>query len=575
MKKLLPTFVFFSVLIGFNNVSSQEKQKTNFEQKIVLDDSNPSESTQRLVPINYIYDDGWIPSNPIGEVNSIDSIFLESGTVHISANTVCEALVVNPGATVIIDENITLTTVSVDLYSTSSLYSSLVSDGTIIGTVNYHRYTSQIGINDLISSPLSGDVFGDFEQLNIGKLAASGDLRAFAPFMTSAGSYQNYDIITNAATGIESGIGYRAATIDGIALTFTGTVRTDDVLDIPISDATAGGSWNLIGNPYPSYIDFNAFFALNKSQLDGGSYQSIYGYNGDPTSGWTVWNQATLDSPIETEMIAPGQGFFVKAKSGGGLIDFTTSMRCEGGTDDFILGRSETTSPHYGFIKLGIESDSQTFNTDFYFNSNATTGFDPGYDSGLYNQNPTALSISSRLVENDQGMLFGIQSLNPDAMYDIEVPLNVTADQGQQITFSILNTDMPETIDIYLDDLINNTSTLLTNSDHVFTPTTDISGTGQFLVRFSSNALSDKNPTLDAVNIFSDTTNKTIVITGQIENHTKANVFDVNGRMITSHNLSSNLDRNIIAVSQLSAGIYILELEDNSNTRRTQKLVIR
>ena len=80
-------------------------------------------------------------------------------------------------------------------------------------------------------------------------LPASGNLRAFAPYNTSAGAYQNYDIINNVLTTIDAGVGYRTSTMDSGTLTFTGTVRTDDVLDVPITDATAGYGWNLIGNP--------------------------------------------------------------------------------------------------------------------------------------------------------------------------------------------------------------------------------------------------------------------------------------------------------------------------------------
>ena len=174
------------------------------------------------------------------------------------------------------------------------------------------QQVAPLGTNDLISAPVAGQTFTSFDIANA-NLPASGTIRAFAPYNTSAGAYQNYNTNTNASTIINAGIGYRTATTDGSTLTFTGSVLTNDVLDIPISDAVAGFAWNLIGNPYPSYIDFDAFFTTNASEFDSNSaYQAIYGYDGDASNGWTVWNLATIMDLTETELIAPGQALFCK-----------------------------------------------------------------------------------------------------------------------------------------------------------------------------------------------------------------------------------------------------------------------
>ncbi|MCK8481874.1 T9SS type A sorting domain-containing protein [Psychroserpens algicola] len=578
MKNFTPTLVFLFFLCLYNFSSAQEKfgfniQNTLQESNHLNSSSDENERLNRLLPITYTYDDGWISDNPIGIATSIDTIIIESGTVNISANTVCDNLVVNPGAAVTVDTGVTLTTAVVDLNSTSQMFSSLIADGTIIGAVNYHRYASKIGTNDLISSPVSNQLFEAFALVNIGDLAASGLIRAFAPYNTTAGAYQNYDIINNATTVIESGVGYRVATVDGSTLTFSGLVRTDDVLDIPISDAASGDAWNLIGNPYPSYLEFDTFFNLNKSQFDGASHRAIYGYDGDASDGWTVWNQATIDSPAITELIAPGQAFFVKAKPGGGLIDFTTSMRCSGTSDDFILGRT-TLSAHHGHIKLNMSSGSSSYSTDFYFNSNASDGFDPGYDAALYGE-PSSFSIYSHLVENNTGTAFAIQSLNPDAMYDIAVPLGINATQGQEITISITETDMPNTIDIYLEDTVANTLTLLNTNDFVFTPSTDLSGTGRFFLRFESDVLHVAQSTLEILSIYNNTQDRTIVISGELQQGTTGKLYNMSGQLVLSNALNSATTQNNINVSALSTGIYMLELSNSANDIRIHKLIIQ
>ncbi|MBF8151644.1 hypothetical protein ITJ86_17260, partial [Winogradskyella sp. F6397] len=79
----------------------------------------------------------------------------------------------------------------------------------------------------------------------------------FGPFDKTADSYLMY---TDAdITTLESGTGYRAGTVAGTNLTFTGDVPTTEVtVDIRNTGATYP-DWNLIGNPYPSYLDMELF----------------------------------------------------------------------------------------------------------------------------------------------------------------------------------------------------------------------------------------------------------------------------------------------------------------------------
>lgn len=590
MKNFTPTLVFLFSLCIFNLSKAQENFGYNIQQNNhndpldYLEDNHYTESDlppnsneenfSRFSSIEYTFDGSWSPANPIGLATSLDDIKILSGKASISANTICNNLVVEAGASLTISAGVTLTTTVVDLYSSSTTYSNLISDGTIIGVVNYHRYTAQIGTNDLISSPLDGQLFETFALTNSDNLASSSFIRAFAPYVTSTGSYQNYSVITNLLTPIESGIGYRAATTDGSALTFTGQVRTTDVLDIPISDATAGGAWNLIGNPYASYIDFATFFELNKSELENTSFMAVYGYDGNASDGWTVWNQATIDSPAVTELIAPGQAFFVKAKTGGGLIDFTTDMRTIGSSDDFILGRPQQ-SPHYGYIKLDIEADDSNFETDIYFNSNASKGFDTGYDAALYGQTPPSFSIYTELVENNTGVPFAIQALNPESMDDVVIPLGLNVSQGHEVTISKIAGDLPEDINVYIEDTANNTFTLINTSDYVFTATEDISGVGRFYVRFEKNLLGTVDTHLNELNIYSDNLNKTIVVAGQLQNNAATKLYDVNGRMVMSTLLNSNMLSQVIDVSHLNTGIYIIEIDSEINGSHTQKLIIK
>ncbi len=520
----------------------------------------------------YTYNNGWSPSSPVGTSTSADTIIIDAGTANISANIDCDTITVNPGASLTIDSGVTITVATVDLNSTSQLFSSLISDGTITGIVNYNRYTSQIGTNDLISAPVVGQTFNSFDTANT-NLPASGTLRSFATYETTVGAYQNFDVTTNASTLMDAGIGYRAATTDGSTLTFTGTVRTNDILDVPISDASAGFAWNLIGNPYPSYIDFDTFFTTNASEFDSGSaYQAIYGYDGNASNGWTVWNLATIADGTVTELIAPGQAFFVKSKTGGGLVDFTTGMRTTGTSDDFIAGRNSTTN--VASCKLNLISATNNASTQIYFIEGTTRGLDIGYDAGSYLGSAADYSIYSNIVENNLGLDMAIQSLPYDDLSSIIIPLGVKAQPNEAITISIDDlSSLPSNTYVYLNDTVENTLTLLSTNDYTFMPVSELNGIGRFYLRFSSDVLSTKKNDLNGLHIYTNSIPKEVVIEGLLKNKTEASIYDIQGRLVMRQELDLTKMSNHLNVSNLSTGIYIVKVS-NFNSVETKKLII-
>ncbi|WP_179019500.1 zinc-dependent metalloprotease [Winogradskyella forsetii] len=519
----------------------------------------------------YTYNNGWSPNDPNGTAGANDDIIVETGNAVILSNTSCNTLTINPGAALIVNSGVILTTNESNLNSTSQLYSSLIVDGTITGNVNYHRYTAQIGTNDLISAPVVDQTFGAFEMAN-SNLASSGTLRAFAPYVTSAGAYQNYDTSTNASTVINAGTGYKAATTDGSTLTFTGTVRTNDVLDVPISDATAGSAWNLIGNPYPSYMNFETFFTTNAGEFDpNNAYQAIYGYDGN--GGWTVWNFTSIVDISEDEYLAPGQAFFVKAKSGGGLVDFTTNMRTTGTSDDFIAGRDISTN--VALCKLNLSSSSNTTSTKIYFIEGTTRALDVGYDAASYAGSTAGYSIFSNLVEDNSGLGMAIQALPYNDLNNVIIPIGVKAHAHEQLTISIADVSyLPSGVNVYLNDTVENTVTLLNTNDYTFIASHQLVGTGRFYIQYATQALSVTDGELNNLNIYATTTPKEIVIKGVLKGKSEAKLYDVQGRLVLIKVLNASQISNRIDASSLSAGIYVLKVA-HENQVETKKLIIK
>jgi hypothetical protein len=550
----------------------------------------------------YMYNGVWAPSDPSGAALASDAIEVTSGDVVINSNTAFNTFIVRPGAGVTVDSDVILTPIeSLTLESTSTEFSSLILKGSILGTVNYERFVNELGTqsgggNDLISVPLmpsSGMAFNEFIALgnptNATKLATNNPstVYAFAPYNNTSLAYENFTV--SGTNTLPQGKGYRAATVTDLEsfernLTFTGEAETEDVT-IAISTPINGSQWNLIGNPYPSYISSTAFLAANSGVLDPNPLDpaatAIYGYNSGTYEGndLQIGNFTIINNNSNSALnIAPGQGFFVAATNTpgfSGTVTFKTTgtdMRTTTGIDDFILGRNSDTNYN---LKLNLTNTNKSYSTSFYFNANSSLGLDAGYDAAVFGANAPSFAIFSHLIEENIGRDFAIQSLPVlDNINDIVVPLGVNANQGEQITFSILESSLPAAVTIYLEDTVTNTVTLLNNSDYIITPTTALSGTGRFFLRTSDAALSTIDNTLDALTIFVLNSSKELIVSGQLQDATTLELFDTQGRKVLSTVLDASRLENRINTASLSTGVYVTKVFNHSQTK-TKKVIIK
>lgn len=541
-----------------------------------------------LDAIDYTYDNGWLPENPNGVATIASDIIVQTGDAIISSNTSCNTFTVNPGATLTVNTGATLTVADLDrgltLESNSTQYSSLILDGNIEGPVNYERFvniagtTGSSGGNDLISAPLlpsSGQTFDEFINLgtpsNASKLFTNGILYAFAPYNTTTKSFENFTV--DATTAITPGVGYRVATNIGENLTFRGDALSGDVLGIPVSRPVNGSQWNLIGNPYPSYINSLAFVAANASVIDD-TGEAIYGYNSGTFTGSGTLNNYTIINNLTNSSvnIAPGQGFFIPVNNTPGFndsVDFTSAMRTLVGSNDFILNRNPTNPLN---LRLKLTSGNNERFTDIYFHENSSKGLDPGYDAAAFGGSANGFAIFSHLIEDNFGVDFTIQALHLDDMEEAVIPLGINANQGNAFSIEIASSNLPLDVDIYLQDTFNNTFTLLNNSRYNLSPSTNLSGTGRYFLVTSRNALSLRDKNLLGIEIY--TNFKEIIIKGSLNSETRVELFDLQGRKILDQKLNPNKTENVINGSALTDGIYVVSLMNNFGIR-SQKIILR
>lgn len=506
-----------------------------------------------------------------------------AGNVTIKSLLVEAGGVVNvtPGNALIVDGT-TDNSGEIILQSTSTSYSSFIPDSyTGLGTVVYNRFVnSSTGGNDLVSPPVSGETWSDFlsSGTNEADLLDDGNVGpttyAFGPFDKTASDYVNYNDGTSATLML--GTGYRAATDSGTTLTFSGSVSTiTEAVDIIVS-GTSFAEWNLIGNTYPSYLDIKTFLehevspgVSNISLFESAS--GIYGYDGDASDGWNVITLANDDG----KLFAPGQGFFVAADAADVVahdVEFTPAMRTPGSDDDFVLGRNS--SSNLTFSKINISTATSSYNTEVYFDANASLGLDPGYDAAIFGGSAPAFSIYSHLVQDNTGIPIALQAVGLTDVTNVTIPLGINANAGEELTFDMSFFSLPANVEVYLDDNVESTSTLLNSSDYVITPSSNLNGTGRFFLRFIDNSLSTPENSLESLSIYTNQGSRSIHVAGQLLDNTIVNVYDIQGRLILSKALDSDLRSQSIDAQSLGTGIYVVELS-NGNQNKVEKIILK
>lgn len=522
-----------------------------------------------------------------GDLTNSDLTVKSGATLEVDGNSTIKSLIVEAGGNVVINVGQSLTVLNnlttsgaVTLNSNSQSYSSLIANS-VTGNITYKRHVNDAAgsgtsttANDLISPPVSGMTFGDLttDNSNIlsGQIGGTGPtFYLFGPFdNSSVNNYVLYEDTVDDVIVLDTGVGYRTGSTDGGTYSFTGTVETGNVMET-ITTPSGGNQWNLIGNPYPSYMTLSEFLSINNSKFDG-SAAGVYGYDGAAADGWVIWN--SLYSALNPNaVIAPGQGFFVASGSTSEVVNFNSNMRATGSSDDFIPLRSTSVITN---VKLNMSTTSKNFNTDIYFTEFSTLGLDPGFDASLFGGTIPTFSVYSYLVEENNNVPLGIQAVGETDYNNVIIPLGVNAAQGEQLTFSVSENTVPSTVEVYLDDTTESTSTLLNSGDYILTPNTNLSGSGRFYLRFVDNSLNIQEHNFEDLEIFVSKETEEVVINGQLSQKAVIEVFDIQGRLIINSKLNSSQSQHRIDVSNVSKGIYVVKLQNNPH-ETTKKIVIK
>ena len=388
------------------------------------------------------------------------------------------SLTINPGHSLVLNGNLSYASGSnILLKADASARAHLITNGSITtsdGTAQVELYIRKNEYS-YISMPLSNVLNDDFLNAPYAPYPQNDNLYEYNEAYTGSNTDYAWNFFTTAGTAFEVGKGY-AHFVD-VFHTYTlsgGTFNNGDISE-PIVNSANGdpaNGWNLIGNPYPSAVDADAFISANSGAPFSGT---LYFWDDDASKGndYASSDYATYTTVGATSggggktpngYIAPGQGFMIEASAGGNIL-FTNSMRTVQQGEFFK--NNENGSEDIQTIRLSLLNNEDSLYNDILiaFTPKASYGYDKFMDGrkNFGNSNIGFYSLANDNVE------YAIQALPFDRDEQvIRLGYITTANTSHTVKLEQLES-LNEHIAVYLHDKYENeTIDLRTQSTYSF-----------------------------------------------------------------------------------------------------------
>ena len=407
--------------------------------------------------------------------------------------------------------------------------------------INFRRNSASHWHMDLIDNTVSAAVPSNHAHIDyVNELGENGNETSFIP---GKGYLTTVDMST-----YWSGYGREAQFMQNRGTLNNGTIT------IPVS-YTAANEWtglagyNLLGNPYQSYLDFDAFVSGNATLLANSNFANTYAVY-DPEQGNYVqyMSGSSTGSKAAEQYINMHQGFFIQVNEGG-TATFTNTMRSNEGQPNF---RGE--KPAFPLINF-IVTDSEG-NTDLAIlevNRSENDGAKKlrvGNSTGriFFRYDDEKLAIFFR--DNAEGS----QSLHFAAEEDGSFTLNW---ERANDNFSSLT---------LVDNITGVKTDMLTHDSYTFEGNTN-DYTSRFKIVFGTNNNEDdeEETTIENFAFFND---GNLIVNGE----GRLDVIDVLGRIIYSAELTDT--QNTVSLPQNAKGVCMLRLTNGDNVK-VQKMFVR
>ncbi len=346
--------------------------------------------------------------------------------------------------------------------------------------------------------------------------------------------------------------------------------------DITFPLVANGRGFNLVGNPYPSGLNFD-LLAENGTIMPVAHFwtnvnlqpveQQGSAYSGDNYASYVVnsggapaQNDSVANRP--TGIIAPGQGFMVKAAKPAQSLVFSNAMRVAAGAGNPMIHKGARSAKDRFWLQL--KTPSGNFNTMLVaYPPGATNDFD--IDSDAEQLGTSSDAFYSLLPDGKKLKIQGRQfPLDPQD----QVALGFSAYQPGDYTISLAEAEgvFANLQSVYLEDRHMGIVTDLTENEYTFDANAGITE-NRFVIRYKKDP--DLSTALSGKNQFSwYIAGKLLYVFAETEMQ-DITIYDLSGRMVhhqKEKGVSAALD-----LSGIADGVYIVTVA-GVQTQKTFKI---
>jgi hypothetical protein len=496
-------------------------------------------------------------------VNSGSELNISAGELVINQNTTVNTVIVAPGAKLSLGAGNTLTaTNGITLQSDATGTATFVDTNNdapqaVSGTVQQYLTAER---NWYTASPIAA---GTAAGLSLGTSVQS--------YSESAKSWS----ILSSGDALVAGKGYVSVATTGTGNTgtvsFNGTLNTGTIA-VPVTRTESGSSrgFNLVANPYPSYLDWSLVKADGANSNIGstmwfrtkntlGAY-TFATHNG--TSGETV--TGTANTTI-TKFIPPLQAFWIRVNANVGQttystnITFRNSMRAHRDDNGNKLKAPKVNERTR--LRLQLANGTETDETLIYFDSNATNDFND-YDSPKMLNNSTKTPDLYSKTGNERLVINGLKEVTDN----LEVPLGFSLNAAATLKLKATEiSNLTAGTRIYLLDKVENKQTELTpETEYSFNTTAaTIYNESRFslIFRAQGNTTAIDNTNQLNAQVFVNANNQITIIAPEKASYS---IYNAMGQLIENGTL--NTKRETRNAKHLAAGVYVVKI-NNQSTR--------
>lgn len=480
-----------------------------------------------------------LQSVDIGNIESLE-INNSSGVSLSSSSEITSKLLLTQGLLTTNGNDVTLIA--------NSISSALIvgGNGTVSGSITAQQFIPDAAIgHHYLSTPMAGCLLSEL----------SDDFN-----FNLSGAYPNiyyYDEPNSAwitpgssSESMISGKGYTGYFNGNSIVDIAGNPNNGDQA-ISLTNSVDG--WNLIGNPYPSPIDWDLV------NFASGISPAFYVWDHDPA----IWGRYStyidgIGTNGGTNILPMMQSFFIKATSSATLT-FQNNDRITDPTirGDFYKNSKTGINP---LIRLQVSGFNFQTETVVRFKSGATVDFDPTLDALLFpSENPLSLDFSSVSYDSKHVVINTFPDQPLSTM--VQLYLNIGTTGNYNIDMLEFN-NFPSTSAVILHDTKLSLTHDLNNGPYSFVGNT-ADNDERFLIETLELSVDLSEKTIkDKLSVFLNNGVVNINFDGTLLVDTELEIYNVLGQSIYAKVLNKGSEKYILNRTQLeAASVYFVRIE--------------